>query len=271
MLSQTTISKLASVLDISAEDLTAKLSSEKEEDITLPSGEFFSEDELIKRDKSKYAEGKDAGSEMLVKGLKKDFGYDIDSKNINDFLTHHEAQLKLKYSKEPNQRVEELEKDLEKIKNAHSEELSAFKSQNESLSKQLKSQNIKNKLLSIMPKETTISSNAIITLFNSEHDTIEDNGVKYVTRNGEKLKNDKTAEPLELDAVFNDWLVKEKYIKTTPGRGNGNEFGNNKFSGNSISDFQKQWQKDNPDKSFNDPKYSSDYANWRKEQKEVTA
>lgn len=122
-----------------------------------------------------------------------------------------------------------------------------------------------------MPKETTINPNAIITLFNSEFEIGEENGTSFVSKNGEKLKNDKTAEPLAINDVFNDWLVKEKYIKANPGRGGDNEFGNSGFKGNSISEFQKNWQKENPDMSLNTPKYSEDYAKWRKENKEVTA
>lgn len=272
MLKSETISKLASVLKISAEDLQAKLSSEKEEDITLPSGEFFSDEELKTRDKSKYIEGKDAGREMFIKDIKKDLGYEIDSKDINDILSHHETQLKTKYGKEPNERVKELESDLEKVKKAHESELEQFKSQNETLLSKVKQQKVKNNLLSLMPKETTISSNAIITLFNSEYSILEEDNNEFIVKNGEKLKNPKTAEPLKLENVFNDWLLQEKYIKTAPGRGGDNEFGKSGFNGvNSISEFQKQWQKKNPDVSLNDPQYSKDYAEWRTTNKEVTA
>lgn len=272
MLKSEIIEKLAGVLKIKAEELQAKITSEKEEDITLPGGEFFTEDELKKRDSSKYIEGKDAGREMFIKDIKKDLGYDIDTKDINDILKHHESQIKTKYAKEPTDRIKELESDIEKIKSVHENEINQFKNQNETLLSQVKKQKVKNSLLSIMPKETTISSTAIITLFNSEHTIETEDEKEYVVKNGEKLKNPKTAEPLKLTDVFNDWIVKENYIKNGNGRGGDHEFGNKGLNGiKSIGDFQKHWQKENPDISFNDPKYSSDYTKWRKENKEVTA
>lgn len=263
------ISNIASVFGITAEDLTAKITSDKPEELKL-AGQLFTEEELKSRDSGKYNEGKQAQEEMLVKQAKKDLGYDFEGKSFNHLLTYHEEQLKTKYSKNSNERVTELEKDINKLKDAYTNEIDGYKSQINELSGKYKSQSTKNYLLSLMPKDTVLKPEALITLFKSEFELDEDNGSVVVKKNGEVLKNDKTTSPLDPKGVFNDWLVKEKYITTPQGRGGENEFGNKGFKGNSISEFQKQWQKENPDASLNTPKYSEDYAKWRHENKEVT-
>lgn len=271
-LNKEVVSQIASIYGMKAEELTAKLTSETPEELKL-AGQLFTEDELKARDSSKYNEGKTAGSERQVKDAKQKFGYELDGvKDLDGFLAHHEEQLKAKYSKNSNERVTELENDINKLKSTYEDEIEGLKATNSQIESKWKQQAAKNKLLSIMPKETTLKSDAIITLFNSEYQLDEDNGKVLVKQNGEVLKDPKTTSPLELSNVFNDWLVKEKYIKNTPGRGDGSEFGKGGLNGiKSIGEFQKQWQKQNPDQSFNTPKYDEDYAAWRKVNTEVTA
>lgn len=265
------ISNIASVFGVTAEDLTAKLTSDKPEELKL-AGELFTEDELKSRDSSKYNEGKQAQEEMLVKQAKKDLGYDFEGKSFDQLLTHHEEQLKTKYSKNSNERVSELEKDIDKLKKTYETEIDTYKSQVTDLSSKYKEQDNKNYLLSIMPKDTVLKPEALITLFKSEYQIDTEEGKRVIKQNGEVVKDPKTVSPIDPSNIFNDWLVKEKYISTKPGRGGNNEFGENGLNGvKSIGEFQKQWQKANPDSSLTTPKYSEDYAKWRTENKEVTA
>ena len=264
------ISQIANVYGITAEDLTAKIVSEEPQ--TLTAGQLFTDDQLKARDSSKYNEGKEAREEMLIKEAKKEHGYEFEGKSFSQFLTHHNDTLKGKYSKGNNEKVDELESDIKKQRLVFEQEIETLKGANNDLLGQYKKQAAKNKLLSIMPKETTLKKDAIITLFNSEFELDIDNGKAVVMQNGEVLKDLKTTNPLELEGVFNDWLVKENYIKANPGRGGDNEFGNGGLNNvKSIGEFQKQWQKQNPETSFNDPKYTQAYAKWRSENKEVTA
>ena len=265
------ISSIASIYGVTAEDLIAKLTSEKPEELKL-AGQLFTDEELQSRDSSKYNEGKTVGQERPVKDLKQKYGYELDGvKDMEGFLAHHDEQLKTKYSKNNNERVDELEKDITNLKTTYQQEIEELKVNNDDLLGRYKKQTTKNTLLSIMP-ETTLKPDAIITLFNSEYLVDSEEGKMVVKQNGEVLKDLKTTSPLELSNVFNDWLIKEKYIKSVPGRGAGNEFGASGLNGvKSIGEFQKQWQKQNPDQSLNTPKYGEDYAKWRKDTPEVTA
>lgn len=265
------VSSIASIYGITAEDLTAKLTSETPEELQL-AGQLFTEEELKSRDSGKYNEGKTVGQERPVKDLKQKYGYELDGvKDMEGFLAHHDEQLKSKYSKNNNERVDELEKDINNLKTTYQQEIEDLTNSNNDLQGRFKKQTTKNTLLSLMP-ETTLKPDAIITLFNSEYLVDSEDGKLVVKQNGEVLKDLKTTSPLELSNVFNDWLIKEKYIKSMQGRGIGNEFGTNVGNGiKSIGEFQKQWQKQNPDQSLNTPKYGEDYAAWRKENTEVTA
>jgi len=256
---------LAEVAGISAEDLTAKINSDKEERVEKPQGQWFTEDELTRRDSSKYNEGKEAGPEMKVKDLKKEYGYDFEGKDMGSFLKHHNEVLKSKYSKEPNDRVTELEQDLKRQKTTFEEEINGYKTQISDFKSRYDGERVNNKLLSIMPKETSIKSSAIVTLFKNEHSIVEENGQMVVKKNGETMKDTKTATPLKLDEVFSEYIVKEGYAKPKNGRGGQNNFGNNSYSSGTPSEFQKEWQRRNPDKSANSPEYIADYKEWRKQ------
>lgn len=261
-----TIGWIAELSGLTAEDISAKINSEKEEGIEKPHGEFFSDDDLSKRDSSKYKEGKDAGVEMMVKDLKREYGYEIDGKDVKSFLGHHEDQLKSKYSKAPNERVQELENDIKRQKATYEEEITGYKDQLNDFRGRYEGQLVNNKLLSIMPKETTIKADAIVTLFKSEHQVVDEDGVLVVKRNGETLKDTKTASPLKVDDVFNEYVINEGFAKKQSGRGGGNEYGSSGFRSKTPSEFQSEWENKNPGKSTNSTEYKEAYATWRKDQ-----
>ncbi|MEL4307424.1 hypothetical protein [Joostella sp. CR20] len=271
MLDTTSQEKLSKLLGIDQKNLLEILKSDEEKSLLIPEGELFTEDQLTKRDGSKYNEGKEAGVEMLVKELKKEHSYDFEGKDVKAFLNHHNEQLKTKYSKGNNEKVIELEADLKKQKEAFEKELGALKTEKENLTTTLRTQKVRNQLLGIMPKETTIKSDAIITLFNSEHQIIEEDGKVFVTKNGQKLKDDKTQEPLTIDSVFTEYVAKEGFAKGVSGRGGGNEpGGSNPYAGiKTPQDFQEKWKKENPNASVTSSKYDEDYQAFRQSQKEA--
>lgn len=266
-LSQETISSIAGLLGMTAEDITAKITSEDEVTLEIPKGQLFSDDELSKRDSSKYKEGKDAGTEMLVKDLKKQYGYEVEGKDVNSFLAYHDSQLKEKYSKGSSDRVKELENDIEKMKAANATEVETLSATLANLKTQSKRQALRNELLTVMPSETTIAKDDVLTLFLSKHEVKEDeSGNTYLSSNGQALKDEKTASYLAVKDVFNEFV--NPYKKTPTGRGGGNETGGKSsvYTSKDPSSFQDEWSKKNPDKSTAGSDYEKDYAEWRKEQ-----
>ena len=274
MLKKETIEAFAKLAGVSASDLEAKIKSTSEEDITLQKVNIFTDDQLTERISNEkttsYNEGKTAGVEMEVKKVKKELGYEFEGKDLNSLLSHHSQKVKKPFEK-PNEKITELTKDIEKMKNAHSLELENKSKENKSLLEKVNSLNTKSQLLNLIPQNTTLDKEDMITLFNANYQVEQEDGKTIVKQNGETIKDETTASPIPLNDVFTNWATEKKYISGTPGRGGGHEGGKGGHSGNSISGFQDQWQKDNPEKSLTSADYDNDYAEWRKENKQVVA
>lgn len=266
MLDPKDVSSIAAILKVKAEDLQAKISSEAVEEIKLPTLHTFTDTELASRlsnEKSaSYNEGKQAQEEMLVKAAKKDLGYEIDSKDFTGFMAHHDEHLKTKYSKDSSARVKELESDILKLNTTHSDLMSVKDQEVLSLRGEMGKQGIKNQLLSIMPKETTIASEDIITLFNANYEVQSEDGKVLIKKGGETLKNDTTAEPLGLKDVFEKFISDRKYTSKPEGRGEGNQFKTG--SGvKTMDEFNAKWEASG--KSTIGREYDEAYAAARKE------
>lgn len=270
-LNQKVISSIANVLGMKAEDITAQIVSTEGEDITLPELEYFTTDQLSKRDSSKYSEGKEAGEEMLIKGFKKKYSYDIEGKDADAFFSHHDNQLKSKYSKDNSERVKELEADLAKSNEFSGKEIEVLKSELDGLKSQNTLQSFNNKFYSKIP-DTTIPKEDVVDIYWLRHKLKQnESGETYLEKDGVPLKDQKTQGYLDPVDVFTDFA--EAYKTKTPGRGGDNEPG--KGSSYSVKttpeEFQDKWVKDNPNKSTSSSDYDNDYTAFRKAQKEATS
>lgn len=261
-----TVKTLAEILGVDESTITNSLTGDGKLELQ---GQYFTTDQLNSRDGVKYQEGKKAGEEMMVKGLKEKYSYDFDGKDMETFMSHHNSQLEVKYSSSDEERITELKKSIETQKQTYEGELTQLRQQNESLQSNVKKQGLNNKLLNIMPKETLIGRDAILTLFHSQHTIEEQDGKEVFLRNGNKLIDPKTTEPIAADVVFNEWVVENKYAKPPSGRGGGNETGGgeNIIKADNPNDFQEKWLKANPGKNPNSPEYLNDYKEFRDAQK----
>lgn len=274
MLKTETINSIAKLLRVEPQDLEAKIKSEGEEDITLPELKVFTDEEFKTRLKnettSSYNDGKTAGVEMLVKDKKKELGLDFEGKDLDSLLNHVTEKVK-KESGKPNERVQELENDIKKLNQTHQQALQEREQKLGEFQKKYNQSVISNQLLNIVPNETTIPKEDVLTLFHANFQTeLTEDGRTVVKRNGEVIKDPTTASERELKDVFQEFITERKYVKQTPGRGGDNEFGKGGITTKSISAFQEQWQK-KTGKELNSPEFERDYTEWRKENKEVTA
>lgn len=263
-LNENNIKAIADTLGLTIEQITEAITN-PEASFEAPEGDFFSQDQLSKRDSTKYNEGKKAGAEILVKKVRDEKGYDFQGSNIDDLLDAVKAETLSSSSKSKS----EWEKTFETQKETYEAELAKERQRADELHGNFRKQKLTNKLLSLMPKETTIKSDAIITLFNSEYSVIEEEGIQYVTKGGEKLVDPKSTDPLAIDSVFSEFVTREGYVKPAQGRGEGNDTGDsgNSFTAKTPQDFQKQWQEKNPDVSPNSPKFMEDYTKHREAQR----
>ena len=241
-LSNDTLAWIAELAGVKAEDITAKLNSEKEETIEKPNGSFFTETELKERDSNKYNEAKVAFEEMTVKNLKKKHGYDLEGKNFDDFFKHHDNALKTKYQKDTSERVKELEQDLEKAVKFGESQAEELQTKLAGLESSYMMEAVKNDLLSIMPNETSIPKDDVMTLFLSKHKIGKDeNGNKFISKGDTVMKDERTGSYLDYKNIFSDFT--ESYKAKSPGRGGGNEPGGGNAS--SEDQFIEKWTKEN--------------------------
>lgn len=267
-LSKDTIAWIASLAGLSAEDITAKIASEKEEEIKKPQGTLYTDSDIEGRESLKYTEGKTAASEMLAKSIKKENGYEIETKDINEVLKHHASQLKTKYSANESARVSDLESSLETQKKTYETEITNLKDAATRTSAEILEANTRVTLMGSIPEGLTLNAEDAITLFNSKYKvTNSENDGIVVTRDGKILRDEKSAKPLEIKNVFSTFVNEGGYVKSKGGRGGSNEGGSggsSEYTAKSPEEFQRQWQSKNEGVSTASPQYDQDYAAWRK-------
>lgn len=270
MITRETADSIAAILKVKPEDFWAKLSSEKDEAVELPTLKTFTDTEFntrIENERSTaYSDGKTAGVEMEIKELKRKLGYDFEGKSVDKFMEHHDEQLKSKYSKDSSERVRELETDIQKLNETHSAQITTLQGQLTSLQADAQRHSITNQLLGIMPAETTIAKDDVITLFNSKHQVEVQDGKLVVKQNGAVIKDETTASPKELKDVFNSFIETSGFVKKSPGRGGGNEAGGS--TAKTLTQFNENWIKQG--KSLATAEYQQAYSKFRTENPDLT-
>lgn len=263
MLKQETIDAFAKYAGIESSDLMTKIKSEGEEDVALREGQFFTNDELTTRDKNTkqigYGEGKEAGVEMQVKGKKNELGYEFEGKDLNSLLDAHEAKIKSGFGK-PNEKITELENDLKTVNATHVQDIADREAKYSAMEGKYNQTIIDTELVQLVPDNAILPKRDFMTLLKSEYDFIKEDGKMIVKRNGETLKDDKTATPLSPKDVIINWGTDKKYITKQGGRGGGNEYGEGNVSTKSVGAFNANWMKTHD--NMNSPEYNSAYSTW---------
>lgn len=271
MLNKEIWESLANFTGIPASDLEAKIKSEGEEDITLPTRHIFTDDELQTRDNNtkthSYNEGKDAGVEMSVKAAKKELGYDFPGKDMDSLLEFHATKIKSSFGK-PNEKITELESDIANLNATNASALEEKDNIINGLKSDFNRTVVNNQLLSIIPKEISIPKDDMMVLFNNTYQVEIEDGKTIVKQNGETLKDTKTASPLGLEDVFMNYAIEKNYLKKTSGRGDGNDFGGSS-SPKSVSEFHARLDKEGI--PSNSPERDTRYQEWREKNPDVTA
>ena len=241
MLDNTSKEAIAKITGMPYEDFKAKINAEEEQTIELPDGQYFTDTQLTARDGNKYTDFKKDFEQRTVKDLRTKFDYSFEGATFDNLFKHHDTQLKGKYQKDSSERVKELEADLDKVNSTYSITESNLKSQLEQLQTQNTVQSIKNDLLSVMPKETSVPSDDVLTLFLSKHKVKKDEaGNVYLEKDGQPLKDNKTAAYVNHKDVFQQFV--EPYKKAASGRGGDNQNGSGQRGSNEDTHMES-WAK----------------------------
>lgn len=245
MLDSKTMTNLEALIGLEGGALKEAIESDDSKEITIPKGLFVSEDdhtvftkkELLKHDDHLKETHEKAGREMLVKEYKREKGLEFDGKTIDHLLKFSNGAALEEAGKEPDARIRELES-----KNSKLVELNdGWEAKHNSLIEANGLADLKrgndNDIIGFMGGEYSIPKADMLTIFNSKHQITSTDGVRTVSRNGEKLEDGKTFEPLGLESIVSEFS--KQYAKVTEGgSGGGDEGGSG--SGGSLANFDKR-------------------------------
>lgn len=244
MLNDTTMTKLETVLGLEGGALKAAIESEDSKEITIPTGQFvdsestvFTKKELLRRDDKLKETHEQAGKEILVKEYKREKGLEFDGKSLDHLLSFSNEKALEEAGKEPDAKIKELEtknqKLVESIENWEIKHNGLLESNTKA---DLKRGN-DNDVLGFMSGEYSIPKSDMLTIFNSKHNIDKDGENRIVSRNGEKLEDGKTFEPLGLKGIVEDFA--KQYAKDPAGGSGGGDEGGGS-TGSNIEAFNKR-------------------------------
>lgn len=245
MLKKDTIEKMAALLKMDAAKLVEAATATEEKDIELPKDlQVFNKTDLDTRDRAKYAEGKTAGQEILIKDLKKKKGIEIDSDDPEKVVEAIEKKAAEAANANPDERLKEKDKEIEKYKSAS--QRSAEKAAKLELEKAEAA--LDSKLLRNFPKErsSVLNDEEYLALVKPRVKITEKEGKEIISLDGKTLEKADTFEPIPLGEAMKSLFTDKKWIEAPAagggggagGSGGGRGGGNSGGQG-SIPKFQK--------------------------------
>lgn len=216
------ISDLEKLLKIEAGSL--KTAIEKDE-IQLPDYVIRTKEEettlqanIENQKKERYEAGLEVGTKREVKELADKLGYNLEgkAKTVENLISFHTESLEKK-AKKP---ITELETDFKKLQENY---ITLEKNHNEFKSQVENEKNLtsfRTELAKGIPANVELMFNPerIISFAEKEVGFKVDNGVRYITKNGEVAKDPKTLQPITPD-IFMSEYIKDFVKKTSGGAG----------------------------------------------------
>lgn len=247
MLNETTMSSLEALIGMEGGALKEALESEDSVEVKIPQGRFVNEEdhvvftkkELLKHDDHLKTTHEKAGREMLVKEYKRENGLEFDGKTIEHLRAFDKEQILKEAGKEPSAKIQELEQKNARLVESNEEWEQKHNSLIESNARAEIKRTDDTDILSFMKGEYSIPKTDMLTIFNSKHSIDRDGESRIVSRNGEKLEDGKTFEPLGLQSIVEDFS--KQYAKNPEGGSAGGDEGGT-GGGSSRAAFDKRMQ-----------------------------
>lgn len=244
-ISSKSLSLMAKTLKIDEATVKAALENEKEVDLEIPEVKVFSTEELTTFEKNiddeAFKRGVDHKSknaeEMFIKNIRQKEGLTL-SENTTDGLLE---AIKGKYSGDKKELMSKFENEKKELVSNYETQVTTVQSKAEQLAQQLKNKDLQFKLYAASPESLSIKREHSAKLFLSDVQWDKDAQDRDVMIVNGKKQVDNTLNPLPIEQVYNDWIVKNEYIKTPPGRGGGDEGGSG-GTGGSLASFNKEMQ-----------------------------
>lgn len=229
MIKESILKTIATRAGVDADKFIAAIKSESETEFTVEgNGEFLTDDEIenIKTESKKtgYSEGKEAGSEMTIKAVKKLAGVEFEGKTPENLFAAVKEKLSTEAGKEPNTKIAELESDKKKLQDLISEKEGIIQTKESELTNLF----IEAKIKSRLPEktETGLTRDDLFTLYSSRRKFQRtENDIQLLDpKTGEQIK-DKKMNHVKIENDIEEFL--EPYGKPkTDGASGGDDTGN---------------------------------------------
>lgn len=229
--------------DITPEKLLALLKDDKaESELTIPKVNMIVDEELetLKESvkKTGYEEGKQAGSEMFAKELKKKFGIEKDGKSLDTVFGYIHEKVLADAKIEPDKKIKDLSESLERLQKQAETDKGSYETKINELTQTITQRDIDFFVQSTMPQLTGIKPNQALALYKLDRQlSKDDNGNIVILKGGQVLK-DKMEKPIEFTSDFSEW-AKENGWMGNAGRGGGNDPGGHGKSFKSMDEVFK--------------------------------
>lgn len=233
------LSVIEQTLQLPEGTLLQAIESQEVVKVELPELEVFKKEDYNARIENLKSTFQKQGQDFLIKEAKQKFGLEFEGKSIDTLAEKLRAKALEEAKVEPNEKVKELQSDLEKLrKNLEEKDNLIIQKENEFKQKETK-RLIKDTLLSKMNVETTIPKEDVLTILQSKYEIDVENDNIIFKQNGEVLKNNTTLNPKTVDELYAEFLP--SYAKQpTGGKGEKNETGHRKA--NSLEMFNEEMQ-----------------------------
>jgi len=230
MLAQETLKKIAGVLGIEVSDLDAKLKSEKEETLDVPT--LYTEDDKNTFGENRFKEGKKAATEIAVKDLKVKYGLEFEGKSLDSALEAYAAKAIADAKIAPDEKVKKLTEENGRLKGDLQKALDDATNIKGEFENKLFHVGIRSEVLTHIPDNTLIPKEDLLELFMTRHRVArEDNSV--IVFKGDQAIKDKVQNPVPLKDVVSQFA--EPYLKKG-GMGGGDNGGGAGGKFNTISE-----------------------------------
>jgi hypothetical protein len=211
--------------EIEIDDNTLKEALEKQTQVELPKPQSLiirtnEEEEAYKNNLRN--EAKQTGVEITIKEYREKLGLSFDGKNMDSFTEAYKKKILDDAKIEPDAKVKTLESDIEKLRT----NIQTIQSEKEKVESQFQTfktgMQIQTELGAIIPSNTVIPKDDMLTIIKNKYDFKIENGKTVVVQNGEILKNPTTLEPLApKDAIDRFFMDNPTYINKSGGAGGG--------------------------------------------------
>lgn len=212
--------------------LSTALKDEKEVEITLPELIVRTKEDQEKYEKnlrdSEYKNGKKAGEEMLLKEARERFELQFEGKTLDNFAEAFKTKIIEESKIEPNKKIDELKADNQLLKNNLKDWETKYQTLSETITKEKTEAEISSEILSAIPDNVILPKKDIEILFKTNYSVLIEDGKKVIKKDGEVLKDTKTADPMDLKTVVNDFITERQFAKKVEGRGDGDDNGKDK-------------------------------------------